>query len=151
MESNILDFSSMGMDQTVESKLIDDGEVMELEIRAVKHGDTKNGDQYLNVTLYPADADELDYQDITRFLTIPHERQDKKALNRNRLELRKFMEAFGLDLTATAADPDDVWPGNKAHCVLGIRDNGQYGKVNYVKEYVRFPNKGDNEPFEDQF
>jgi len=93
----------------------------------------KNGHTYIQVVLdVPQEADSKTF---TQFVGLPYQGMEPKALNASKWRLKILLEAFGIDHTKPINL--DECKGRQAWAILGVSDDDQYGRQNYVKKYIR--------------
>jgi hypothetical protein len=96
-------------------------------------GIDKNGHAYIQVILDV--PQESDAKSFTHFVGLPYEGMEPKQLNNCKWRLKLLLEAFGVDHTRPINL--DECKGRQAWAILGVSEDDQYGKQNFVKKYIR--------------
>ena len=130
---SILDLSNENFDDVVEPEAVEPGEY-QLRILEVKIDNDKNDEPYVMPRFEIVDQPTA--KDFTKFLRIPHKGLDEKKMNNAKLQLKRFAECFGIDLTQSL-DVDDL-QGLEGWALLGLDKNedSEYGPQNYVKQWI---------------
>ena len=96
-------------------------------------GIDKNGHSYIQAILdIPSEADAKTF---THFAGLPYEGMEPKTLNNCKWRLKQLFEAFGIDHSKQIDFV--VCKGRQAWAILGVNDDEQYGRQNYIKKFVR--------------
>lgn len=138
----LLNMGVMGLDEAVEARAVEGGNEYKLRILSVRKSsyvskpESKNpGEEveYLQPTLEV--VDDPTAKEFTHFLNIPSSKMDAKALNRARLALLQFCQAFNLDISGEV-NPEDDWTGAEGYAILGMKEDEKYGEQNYIKKLI---------------
>lgn len=126
----------MNFDDVYEPELFDDGQEVELTIKAAKMQQSKSGkNQVLHVTLYS--PEEYRISPFTEYLVIPTDAdkaEDPAKYNNMKRRLQSFFGCFGLQ--ASGVQPENDFPGATGVVIIGLSEDEQYGKQNRVRKYV---------------
>lgn len=130
---SILDMTNEDFDNVVEPEPVEPGEY-QLKILEVKQDKDKNDEPYLLPRFEV--VDQPTSKDFTKFIRLPHTGLDEKKMNNAKLQLKRFADCFGVDLTAEI-DLDDL-AGFTGWALLGIdpQEDTDYGPQNYIKQYI---------------
>lgn len=129
---SILDLSNEDFDNVIEPQPVEPGEY-KLIIAEVKMDNDKNDEPYL-MPRFEIEG-QVGAKDFTKFLRIPHKGLDEKKMNNAKLHLKRFADAFGINL-AQPLDVDDL-AGLEGWALLGVdKGDSEYGPQNYVKQFI---------------
>jgi hypothetical protein len=132
--SDLLDLAGMGLEDAPEPKVIDAGKEAKLRIMEVRRDTDKNDKEYLMPRFEV--VGEPTAMDFTDFMYIPDPGwMDEKQLVRNKDKLRKFLSAFGVDLTSTIDLTSDL-DGKEGWATLGVRSSDEFGDQNSIRKYL---------------
>lgn len=123
-------FIDFDVDDAEELKSVEPGEY-KLEIIRAEIKDTKSGDNRMLQVDFIIVNQPLS-KNVTDYLLFP-DGSDMKRDNARKLRLKKFAEAFDIDLKSTE-DKDMV--GHTGWVILGEEPNDQYGPQNRIRSYI---------------
>ena len=126
----------LNFDDVYEPELWDDGDEVDMTIKKVVVGPTKNGlHNMITLTLWdPADHKK---QPIIERMVIPNkadQEEDPAAYNRSKARIQSMSECF--DVQTNGVVPADEWPGATGSVIVRLEESEQYGKQNSVKKFV---------------
>lgn len=124
--ADILDFAGMGLDEAVEPEVLPGGE--EYKLRIIKAHISESG--YLVIRMEAVDHPAA--KEVSVPLQIPKAGMDAKALNRARLKMNYFREAFEV---GNVDDVEDL-VGLEGYCVLRVKESEDFGEQNEVARFV---------------
>ena len=127
-----MSFLDINLGDAKEPKAANEGEYL---IRWVGTGGgvDKNGHPYIqSIFDIPSVPDAKSF---THFESLPYEGMEPKQLNNCKWRLKLLFEAFGIDHTKQIDFV--ICKGRQAWAILGVNEDDQYGKQNFVKKFVR--------------
>lgn len=138
--ATITDLTQYNMEDVQDPSAVEAGEY---KIRLIDLGEGVKEDKNGNPFLMPRFeiCDEPLAKDFSKYLPLPTEDMDGKKLQKSLADLKNFCLALGVTfeiLNACIASNDfgDLL-GLEAWALLGIdKEEGEYGKQNYVKKWV---------------
>lgn len=74
-------------------------------------------------------------KDFTDYIGLPHDEMSEKDLNRAKWRLKAFKACFGIEESAKISLTDDL-PGLTGWCILGLKDDPEYGEQNTIRKYL---------------
>jgi len=126
----------LNFDDVYDPELHEDGSEVELTIRSAKMQQSKSGkNQVLHVTFH--DPSNYKISPFTEYLTVPSQadkNEDPAKYNNMMLRLRAFGDAFGVNFTGL--NPENDLQGLTGTAIVGIREDEQFGRQNYIRKYV---------------
>ena len=120
------------VNDAVEPTVVAPGEEYQIRIIECEARTDRNGNPFLFPRFEV--VDEPTAKDFTMYLGLPTGDMEPKKLNRTKLRLKNFFDAFGVD-PAGNVDTDEL-RGLTAWAILGVEDNEQYGPSNYIKKFL---------------
>lgn len=129
---SILDLSSLNLNETFEPEVIPAGEEVNLRIINVNTGTNKNGKPYLMPFF---EAPEYPYlKEFGDYMELPNRDMDAKALNKAKLKILSFLNAFDLD-TNSNLDVETL-KGHTGYAILGVGKDQDGEPINRINKYV---------------
>jgi hypothetical protein len=125
-------FLDINLSGAQEPKAVPEGEYL---IRWVdtNEGIDKNGHAYI-MPLFDIPSEQFS-KTFSFFAGLPHQEMTPKDLNATKFNLTRLFESFGIDHTKTI--DYNSCKGKESWAILGVKDDDQYGKQNFVKKFVR--------------
>lgn len=79
-------------------------------------------------------SDELLAKEFTKYLPLPFDGQDEKKANGCKLSLKRFFDAFEVDVSEEIDSEELV--GREGWVILGVESDDKYGDSNYIKRFI---------------
>lgn len=128
--SDIFDFTDAGLDEVHEETTVEAGAEYQLRIVNMIQDIDKNGTPY--VMPFFEVVGEPYCKEFGHYLPLPNPEMTKKELNKARLNLGSFLEAFGLGINFDKG----AIQGNEGWAILGMGEDQQDQPVNKINKYV---------------
>ena len=129
---SIIDLSNDNMDDVQEPIAVDGDQEYKLYIVTCKMDTNKNDMPYILPRLEI--IDEPLSREFTKYLPLPHNSMTEKELNKTKLGLKRFFDAFDIDSSAPV-DVEEL-AGKEGWAILGVESSEEYGDQNYIKRFV---------------
>jgi hypothetical protein len=126
----------LNFDDVYEPELFDDGDEVDMTIKAVKVGPSKSQkNTVIAVTMW--DPSDYKKSPLVERLTVPSKAdhdEDPVKYNNMMRRLRDFGECFSVEMSGV--NPADDWPGSTGSVIVRLEEDETYGKRNSVKKFV---------------
>jgi len=122
----------LDFDDVIEPKAVPEGEY-ELRVIEVTQNVNKNNEPYIMPRFEI--ASEPTAKEVSKYMALPINSMDEKRMNRTKLNLKRFFDAMGVDISG-GVDLDAL-KGETVWAILGLEEDDEYGEQNFIKRFVQ--------------
>jgi hypothetical protein len=126
-------FLDENLEDVYEPKVSDDDTEAHLRIVSAVLGAKKDDADAKRIEVTFTDPSDPEFKDFTKYFSLV-ENSDPKKANTQKKVRRDFYACFGIDFSRGGVDIDEMI-GHEGWVVLGLDDDPEFGRKNFIKRF----------------